>query len=252
MADEGRPSDGQSISRAVQVLRVLADQSGASLGQIAKASGLPRSTVQRLVNALNAEGLVTKTFGHQGVYLGMELARLGARVNIDARALLLPLMEQLHARIGDNLDLTTIRDGRVIVIEQLASHEAIRVVSYVGMQHPIHCTANGKAHLSMLPRDQALALLKVGPEKFTARTLTDPARILVQVEAFRATGFFVDEEEYAEGACAVAIALPGFAGGDLAISIAMPTHRYQQKADRAKTALLEFRAALRDTFGPGV
>ena len=120
-------ADGQTISRAVKILKVLADNPGASFGQIAKATGLPRSTAQRLVGVMNAEGLVTKAFGQQGTYLGMELARLGARVRLDARALLRPFMEELHAQVGDNIDLTTIEEGRVFVIEQIASNSAIRV-----------------------------------------------------------------------------------------------------------------------------
>ena len=228
LAEKGRAGDGQSISRAVAVLRVLAEHPGASLGEIAKATGLARSTVQRLVSALNSEGLVTKNFGHQGVFLGMELARLGARVNLDARTLLMPLMEDLQARIDDNIDLTTLDNGRVVVIEQLASHEQIRVISYVGRQHPIHCTANGKAHLAQLPREDALALL--GPElkRYTANTITDPERLMAQVEAFRELGLYIDREEFAEDACAMATTLPEIGGRKLAIAVAMPASRFRR------------------------
>jgi hypothetical protein len=46
----------QLISRAAAVLRALEAQSGyASLGQIANSCGLPRPTVQRIVDALAAE-----------------------------------------------------------------------------------------------------------------------------------------------------------------------------------------------------
>lgn len=249
MSERGRTSDGQSISRAVQVLRVLAEAPGSSLGQISKATGLARSTVQRLINALHAEGLVVRSFGQQGAYLGMELARLGAMVNIDARTMLAPMMEQLHAKVADNINLTALLDRRVVVIEQIASDETIRVISYVGKEQPVHCTANGKAHLSMLEPEAALAILGPSPRQFTRRTLTSPSQIMAQVEAFRSSGFFIDEEEYSEGACAIAIALPGFGGSDLALSVAMPTHRYRQKADLAKAALLEFRRDLRESFG---
>lgn len=104
--EKKKASDGQTISRAVASLRALAERPGASFGQLAKATGLPRSTVQRLIGVMNSEGLVTKGFGQQGAYLGMELARLGARVSIDARTLVRPFMEDLHEQIGDNMDLT--------------------------------------------------------------------------------------------------------------------------------------------------
>ncbi len=250
-ADKTR-SDGQTISRAVAILKVLADRPGASFGQIATQTGLPRSTVQRLVGVLNAEGLVTKAFGQHGTYLGMELARLGAKVRLDARALLRPFMEELHATIGDNIDLTTREDGRVFVIEQIASNETIRVISYVGLQHPVHCTANGKAHLAMLPLDQARALIGPEPRRYTAHTITDPDAILATVDRMRAQGLFTDDEEYDDGASAIAVPLPQFGGKDFAISVAMPSSRMARLRDDVSAALIAMRARVIAEYGASI
>lgn len=250
--DSARRSDGQSIARAVAILRALADRPGASFGQLASMTGLPRSTVQRLIGVLNHEGLVAKAFGQQGAYLGMELARLGARVKIDVRALLRPFMEALHARIGDNIDLTMIEGGRVFVIDQIASNEAIRVISFVGQSLPLHATANGKAHLAMLTREEALAALGPAPARLTPNTLTDPAAILAAIEAARPGGLFVDQDEYGEGASAMAVPLPGIAGHDVALSIAMPTSRFGRLRDEIGAALLDTRAELLQAYGPSI
>ena len=250
--EKGRASDGQSISRAAAVLRAVADHPGASLGEIAKATGLARSTVQRLVNALNTEGFLTKTFGQQGVFLGMELARLAARVNLDARTMLTPFMDELHARIADNIDLTALEQGRVVVIEQIASNENIRVISYVGREHPIHCTANGKAHLSQLSRPEALAILGDRMERLTPNTITDPNALLAQVDAFRQVGLYIDREEFAEDVCAIATTLPEIGGRKLAISIAMPSARFQRREEDIKSALIDFRRKVQNAFGRSI
>ena len=50
----------QVIARAAAILRTLeSNRDGMSLGEIAKQVGLARSTVQRIVNALAVEGLVS-------------------------------------------------------------------------------------------------------------------------------------------------------------------------------------------------
>lgn len=250
--ERGKLGESQSISRAVAVLRFVADHPGASLGEIAKATGMPRSTVQRLVGSLSGEGLLTRNFGQQGVFLGMELARLGARVALDARVLLRPLMEELHSKIGDNIDLTTLDQGRVIVIEQIASNEDIRVISYVGKQHPIHCTANGKAHLGQLSTPDAMALLAEGMEAMTAKTITDARALMAQIDAFRQVGLYIDREEYGPDACAVATTLPDIGGRKLAISIAMPSTRFLRREEEVKTALLDFRRAVQTAFGASI
>ncbi|WP_330629606.1 IclR family transcriptional regulator [Thioclava sp. FTW29] len=252
MSDKDRVRDGQSISRAVFVLRVVADNPGASLGEIAKATGLARSTVQRLVAALHAEGLLAKTAGHQGVSLGMELARLGAKVQIDIRQLLRPLMEDLHREVGENIDLTLFDHGKAIVIEQLAAHEGIRVLSYVGREHPIHSSANGKAHLSQMGRESALARLGAAPERFTEHTLTDPQAILDQVGTQAQSGLFLDNEEFSEQTCAIAITLPVINGQNLALGVAMPKFRFERHAAAVKAALLLFRKRVQDAFGATV
>jgi len=244
-----RPGEGQSIARAVSVLRVVADRPGASLGEIARETGLARSTVQRLVGALHKEGLLAKTFGQQGVHLGMELARLGARVQMDERALLLPFMEALHARIPENIDLSTLEGGRVVVIEQIASNENIRVISYVGKEHPVHCTANGKAHLSQLDRDAALALLAPPLEARTPHTITDPIRLMDQVAAYGEAGLFIDREEYSEDACAVGISLPQLGERPLALAVALPRSRFERREQEIKTALLQLRRDVAESIG---
>lgn len=252
MAEEKKRSDGQTISRAVAILQAVAAHPGASFGQIAKATGLPRSTVQRLIGVLNQEGLVTKAFGQQGTYLGMELARLGAQVRIDARALLRPFMEELHAQIGDNIDVTTMEEGRVFVIEQIASNESIRVISYVGLQHPIHATANGKAHLSTLDHEAALAVLGETPKRFTPQTNTDPEAILAEVSEMAEAGLFFDNEGYDEGASAIAVLLPPIAGKQFALSIAMPTSRMERQRDTVASALLNLTSRFETEYGRSI
>ena len=250
--ERSKVGEGQSVSRAVAVLRHVADAPGASLGEIAKATGLPRSTVQRLVGALSGEGLLTRNFGQQGVFLGMELARLGAKVALDARVLLRPQIEELHARIGDNIDLTVLDQGRVVVIEQIASNEDIRVISHVGKQHPIHCTANGKAHLGQLSHTEALALLGDKLPALTPNTITNPKALLAQVDAFRQVGLYIDREEYGIDACGVATTLPEIGGQKLAIAIAMPSTRFHRREEEVKAALLDFRRTVQANFGNSI
>ena len=74
---ENRKNGIQVIARAANVLRLLKrNQSGLSLGQISKQVSLPRSTVQRIVNALQAESLVISNASGGGLRLGPEVNAL--------------------------------------------------------------------------------------------------------------------------------------------------------------------------------
>jgi IclR family acetate operon transcriptional repressor len=99
------------------------------------------------------------------------------------------------------------------------------VISYVGLQHRAHCTANGRAPLSLLWHEAARALPGTAPQRYTPKTLTDPDAIPDRVARMRATGLFTYDEECEEGASASAVPLPRFGDKDFAISVAMPTSR---------------------------
>ena len=73
---QGERAEMRLIGRAAAILRALADQPrGSSLGEIAKATGLARATVQRIVGALEAERLVSSNTRAGSVRLGRSRAR---------------------------------------------------------------------------------------------------------------------------------------------------------------------------------
>ncbi len=231
------------IARAAALLRALADQpSGASLGELAKATGLARSTVQRVVGALAAERLVSA--GADGVRLGLEIARLASFVQSDARELLRPVAEALMRRVQETVDLTVLDGATVVVIDQLVSPQSLRVVSHVGRSLPLHATASGKAHLASLPRDERGRLLGEALKATSARTQTSAPALLREIEASIARGYFVDDEEFADGVCAVAISAPLPGGANCALAVSMPASRYVARLQACLEALDEARAAI--------
>src|SRR5260370_28987848 len=85
----------QVIARAATILRALENSPGGlGLGAISRLVGLPRSTVQRIVAALEAEGFV-ESGGPDGVRLGPGLFRLAATIQPALADMIRPLIEGL-------------------------------------------------------------------------------------------------------------------------------------------------------------
>ena len=104
------------IARAAAILRALANApGGASLGEIAKATGLARSTVQRVIDALVVEQFVSAGAGACGLKLGLEIARLASFVQMGPREQLRPFMESLMGRVQETVDLTILDEHGVCV-----------------------------------------------------------------------------------------------------------------------------------------
>lgn len=238
-------NDGRLISRAAAIMRVLATRpSGLSLGQIAKETGLPRATVQRIVNALAAERLVVSGGLASGVRLGAELARIAGAVHSDVVALCRPALERLSVEVGDTIDLTMLQSGAAVVIDQVPTARPLRVVSRTGTPLPLHCTASGKAHLSQLTKKQAQEVIELPLRRYTDNTITDIKRILRFAETAKDERLFFDNEEFATGVSAVAVPVKGLANGNYAVAVSLPKQYFKERRDLICEALIRCRDAI--------
>ena len=154
--EEQRDSDKsqvQVIARAAAILRALEEQPvGLSLGQIAQRVDLARSTVQRIVAALEAEKLVIAASPTGRVRLGPTILRLAASARTDFVALARPFLVRLSQELHETVDLATIKKDHLIFIDQVIGSQRLRTVSAVGETFPLYCTANGKAYLAAARR----------------------------------------------------------------------------------------------------
>ena len=251
---KGQRNEMRMIARASAVLRALADHpSGLSLGQIAKATGLARATVQRLVGALENERMVSTAAGVPGVRLGVELARLGAAVHRDLRDLFRPILTALQERLEDTIDLTQLQGGDAIVIDQIVSPRTLRVVSFIGNALPLHCTASGKAHMTQMSADEiakALAGEALGAlKRHTAQTQTDPSSFAALAQTADARICQIDDEEYLDGICAIGLPIRGLIGGNYAIAISMPSQRFIERREALSEELLRAQIELERLAG---
>lgn len=239
----GERSGIQVIARAASVLRALEGEAeGLSLGQIAQRVGLARSTVQRIVESLSAEQLVIAAGPHTGVKLGPALLRLAASASVDFGQLIRPELQELSRELGETVDLSLLRGHHAVFIEQLPGSHRLRTVSAVGERFPLHCTANGKALLSVLAPERAARLLSGPLERYTPATLTSAKSVLAHVTSARRSGLAFDHEEHTEGISAVGSAFLDPLGRPVAISVPVPTTRYRRREAELGARLLSLRA----------
>ena len=149
----------QVIARAADILRALRQaQAGLSQAEVAERVGLARSTIHRLLNALEDEGLV-ECGGPRGRYqLGPEVGRLADTARRGVLASIHPKLEELSQEVSETVNLSMLDRNRATFVDQVVAPHRLRAVSSVGESFLLHCTANGKAFLAgMSPHDLARA-----------------------------------------------------------------------------------------------
>jgi len=221
----------QVIARAAAILRTLeAHPDGLSLGEIAKRVDLPRSTVQRIVDALAHENLVVAPSTNSGVRLGPALITLGAAAKFEIADLARETLEIIAHETGETVDLAVFDQNKIVFIDQVPGMHRLQAVSAVGLAFSLHCSANGKAVLAALP-DEKLDRLrkKLVLEPFTKNTIRTWEELEKEIQAVQETGIAYDREEQSMGICAVSAALTGPSGEIAAISIPVPTQRFISK-----------------------
>lgn len=232
----------QVIARAAAILRVLENQpDGLSLGAIAKALGLARSTVQRIVYALDEERFVIAASPTGRVRLGPGLVSLGSAAKADIDRVILPYMKQLSDEIEETVDLSVHDGNSMIFIDQIITEkQRLMAVSAVGQPFPIHSCANGKAVLATMNDDEINALLHFPLEKSTSKTLVTQDEISQEIIKVRQQGVAFDLEEHHQGLCAVGACISGPYGQNLALSIPVPSVRFYGNEDKLAQVLLKY------------
>lgn len=253
-ASAERGSGGiQVIARAAAILRALRDHpAGLTLGELAKLLDMPRSTIQRIVDALDQEQLVMAATPTRGVRLGPGLLPLAAAARFEIAEYARPALQELSRECGETVDLSLLDGNRLVFVEQVAGVQRLKAESGVGVAFALHSTAPGKAMLASL---ESAHLQNLRPRlrltRHTARTITSWEVLEHELADVRAKGYSLDLEENSMGICAVAVALRLPSGDLAAVSVPVPTQRFESLRPSLVKLLMERCHRLQDSLGRG-
>jgi DNA-binding IclR family transcriptional regulator len=101
----------------------------------------------------------------------------------------------------------------------------VRAYISVGERAPAFCTATGRAILSFLPPQLALAAC-TGLKKFTSRTIADQRSLRAEFDAVRKRGYSITRGEWRDGVTGLGAPIRSSSGSVVAgIGIAGPSER---------------------------
>jgi len=247
--DDERIGGIQVITRAAKILDALgAKPNGMSLGEIALAVDLPRSTVQRIVNALDSVQLVRSHGAAGGVRLGPALLRLIANVHTDVVAIAQPWLQALCDTTGETVSLARASGLQLAIVHYVVADRELRVVPRIGMNLPLYSTSGGRALLALESDDAARELVGEAYQAITELTVRDFPALLAHLTEIRRTGLAYDRGETLEGISTMAVAIDTILGR-FSISLLIPGTRFQQHEARNREAILKCKEALIDEIG---
>lgn len=203
----------ERVSLILSAFRSADDALGTS--ELSRRTGLPKSTVHRLVHELERYGLL-EAHG-TSVRLGLRLFEIGQRVHrqSDLRELATPLMADLREATRNTVHLAVLDRLEVVYIQILTGPDAPKLPSRIGGRLPAHATGIGKAILAFSPTSTVESLLRKELPQLSRHTISVPGRLRLELDRVRDAGVAYDREESCPGVICVASAILG--PGSLAI-----------------------------------
>jgi IclR family acetate operon transcriptional repressor len=253
-ADPRQPSSAriESAQRSITILDALAESGELGTNELARRIGVAASTASRQLGTLAASGLVERVDATGRYRLGIRVVRLANAVlaRLDVRAVAHPHLEELVHATGETATLSVAGAEDAVTVDFVAGAHSVQHVTQLGRPSIAHATSAGKVMLAFTDRP----LPKPPLHAFTRRTITDPVKLVRELERVRRQGYAEANEERETGLSAIAAPVFGSAG-ELAGIVALqgPTTRFgRQELRTALTALLEHCAAISAALGSAV
>ena len=189
-----------SLDRAIQVLALLADRhQGLSLADLGRTSGIPKSTLFRILVTMQRHRFVLWNDDLRAYQLGSRLSELGTSFleQNDVYHAAARYMKGLADASGETVFLGKLEEGKVLYLRRMESPRSVTVVKKLGQRVPAHCTATGVAMLAFLTEKEVLSILDAhGMSSFNETTITDRTSFLKRLADVRRRGYAIVDGEY--------------------------------------------------------
>ncbi|AMX19469.1 MULTISPECIES: IclR family transcriptional regulator [Acinetobacter] len=248
--DEEKNGNVQALIKAVNILNLLGKNSeGMSLGEIAQQIDLPRSTVQRLVNTLESVQYI-RVEGERGISLGSALLRLISSSHSELISITRTWLRHIKDDTNETVVLSINSRSQLLIINRLISDRELQVTPRLGANIPLYGSAAGLALLSLESDEQIIEILKSETVQDYSSEYPKPniLALLEKIHLIQDKGFAISDDISLEGIMTIAIAIKSIVG-NFAISLPVPTVRFQKNCDQYSEQLLQYKQRIEMELG---
>ena len=216
--------------RLFSLLEVIASKDQmTSLQGLTDETGVPKPTLHRMLAQLESAGLLQRSGDGRQYGSGARLRRLAENLLFNGihHGAQHAVLRRLVDEVGESCNLTALSGSEVIYLDRVETAAPLRFYLHPGSRVPVHCSASGKVLLSQMTPAQRKRLLAHAPlEAYTAKTITDFARLEKEIRLVKRQGYALDDEEFLPGLLCVAVLVPSPNGrSNLCVAVQAPSMR---------------------------
>ncbi|MDM0068983.1 IclR family transcriptional regulator [Variovorax sp. J31P207] len=226
-----------------------------TLVDVVRLSGQPKPSVHRMLQQLEAGGLLARGGDGRRYAITPRLMRFAETVlrSSSSTGVRHAVLRQLVADVGETCNLTALSGAEVIYLDRVETAFPLRLELGPGSRVPLHCSASGKLFLAHLPKAQRERLLDgLQYQRYTAHTLRSREALEAELDQIRRDGHSVDAEEFIDGLVCVAVPVRDEPQGPVRCAVAlqapavrMPLSAALQRLDTLRSAAQGIARAMR-------
>ncbi len=239
----------KSVRNAIVIVESLATGGPAGVGELARRTGIAKSTVQRCLETLAEAGWIAgraSTAGGRTAWdLSSRLRQLTTqRGPIELLAAAQSVMLDLRDRTGDAVHLVELDGLDVVLLDRVTSPGPIQLVIPVGYRVPAYAAATGKAMLAVMESDERNRHLPERLAPLTDATLADRELLDAQLLEIGRRGYAANVGEWDDAVAAVAAAVVVDSQPVAALSVSSTPARLTDRVDEVGEHVVAAASAL--------
>jgi DNA-binding IclR family transcriptional regulator len=211
-ADEAGLASVDLVLSLIELLAGSARPRGVS--DIAREMGISKTRAHRHLRALTQHGYVLQDPETERYEIGVKLLALGEAVRdrFDVLSATRPVMGLLRDETGQTVTVSALVENRVTVLELLQGRTLVEFGVRPGAALDLHASAHGLVALAFGPPALLEESLSRPLKAHTAATLTDPTRLIAEIEQVRRQGWATAADQLLVGVNALAAPVFDFRG----------------------------------------
>jgi IclR family transcriptional regulator, KDG regulon repressor len=233
MSPTWRDMGVSSIAKALSIIEYIGSTGRRTFAEVSEYTGLPRSTLLRLMAALIEFGFLRR-IDHGEYGIALKLWRIGCTA-MDYENLheaIIPALRHLAEETSETALYAVYERGQAVYVEKVEGSHPIRAYASVGGYSPAYATATGKALLAW--RDEGeIARVGAAAVRLTEATRIGSQAALQNAAEVRRKGFAINRGEWRAGVWGVAAPVFGRDPQPLAaIGVSGPRDRIEPEIGR--------------------
>jgi len=194
-----------TTKKSFDIIEHLVQNESSGVSEVARSLEIPKSTVYEHLSTLEELEFVVKD--QSGYRPSTKFLQYGGHTRnamelfTDAK----PELHELAETTGEHVCMVIEEHGQGVILYTAEGKGPDQLVTTAGTRTQLHTNASGKAILTHLPDERVRRIVEnSGMQQMTENTITDPGKLLEELERVRERGYATNYEERLKGMKAVA------------------------------------------------